>query len=60
MKVPVTFIADFELAAQYYNLHALGEFEGAKRDAKNDLANAIISFAALAAEIRRGQHHPIL
>lgn len=49
------FVADFETVAAHYNLRELGEFELAKEAARQDLEAAQETFAAIAAEIRKGQ-----
>jgi hypothetical protein len=52
VAVPPRFVADFELVAAHYNLKALGEYDQAKQAARNDMENAIVCFASLAAEIK--------
>lgn len=48
-----SFQADFELVAAHYKLRELGEYEQALECAKNDVANAKICYAAIAASLRR-------
>ena len=50
--VPRSFKNDFELVATYYGIRSSGEYEQAKQAARNDLQNAITTFAAIAAEIQ--------
>lgn len=45
------FVADFDLVAAHYRLEELGEMEEAKACARNDMANAIPCYAALAKEL---------
>jgi hypothetical protein len=49
------FIVDFMMVSSHYMLAELGELEAAKECARNDMANAEISYAAMAAEIINGQ-----
>lgn len=51
-SVPRKFADDFEAVAIRYNLKETGEYEIAKQAARNDLENAIVTYAALAKEIR--------
>lgn len=53
--VPRQFVEDFELVAARYNLKELGEYELAKDTARRDIEAAQEAFAAIAAEIRKGQ-----
>lgn len=48
--VPKHFVTDFEAVAERYNLRELGEYETAKQAARNDLENAITTFAKLSKE----------
>ena len=54
---PVTatreFADDFQLVAKNYKLSELGELETAKQCARDDMPNAIVSYAAMAKEIRK-------
>lgn len=52
VKVTRQFSADFSLACRYYKCTP-AEVEIMKACARNDLANATISFAAMAREILR-------
>lgn len=45
------FVADFMLVANHYMLEELGELDEAKQAARNDMAAAEISYAAMAKEI---------
>jgi hypothetical protein len=47
------FKADFDLVARHYHLSELGELETAKQCARADMSNAIISYSAMAKEIRK-------
>lgn len=49
------FADDFELVANYYGLKHIGEYLEAKDAARNDLENAIITYAHLASEVRKDQ-----
>ena len=49
------FVDDFDTVAKHYRLADLGELESAKACARADLANAIPTYAAMAAEIRGQQ-----
>lgn len=49
--VPREFAADFELVAAHYCLAERGELDVAKEAARADLDSAIVTYAALAAEI---------
>lgn len=53
LAVPPRFVTDFDLVADYYNLKSLGQYDEAKQAARNDLENAITTYAALATEIRQ-------
>lgn len=55
VTVSKQFVADFEAVAERYNLRELGEYETAKTAARQDLEAAQETFAAIAAEIRKGQ-----
>lgn len=55
VTVSKQFVADFEAVAAHYNLRELGEYETAKIAARQDLEAAQEAFAAIAAEIRKGQ-----
>ena len=46
------FVANFMLVSEFYMLADLGELEEAKEAARNDMANAEVSYAAMADEIR--------
>lgn len=46
------FVDDFELVAAYYQLRECGEYELVKKNARDDLENAIPCFAEQAANIR--------
>ena len=52
IKVTKQFAQDFILVAKHYMLEELGEIEEAKKAARNDMANAEISYRAMADEIR--------
>lgn len=54
-SVPRQFHDDFELVANFYQLKRLGEYLIAKDAARNDLENAIITYAHLASEVRKDQ-----
>lgn len=54
-SVPRVFAENFELVAARYRLAERGEYKVAKRVARADLPAAIIAYAVLAAEIRRGE-----
>lgn len=54
-SVPRQFHDDFELVTNYYGLKHIGEYMIAKDAARNDLENAMITYAHLAAEIRKEQ-----
>lgn len=45
------FVENFIKVANHYMLAELGELETAKQAARNDMANAEVCYAALAAEI---------
>lgn len=51
-KATRQFSEDFELVAAHYRLKELGEYDEAKRAARNDLEAAQVSFAAMAQEIK--------
>jgi len=51
-KTSKKFVSDFDLVAAHYRLEELGELEAAKQAAREDMANAIPCYAALAREIR--------
>ena len=55
VTVSQQFVADFETVATHYNLRELGEYELAKEAARRDIEAAQGAFAAIAAEIRKGQ-----
>lgn len=55
VTVSKQFVSDFEAVATRYNLRELGEYETAKTAARQDLEAAQETFAAIAAEIRKGQ-----
>ena len=46
------FADDFQLVAKHFKLSELGEIETAKQCARDDMSNAIVSYAAMAKEIR--------
>ena len=46
------FAEDFETVAAHYRLKDLGEYDEAKQVARNDMAAAQVSFAAMAQEIK--------
>jgi len=45
------FVTNFMLVADHYLLEELGEIEEAKQSAREDMAAAVISYAAMAKEI---------
>lgn len=51
-KVPIQFVADFELVAEHYQLREHGEYEQAKQAARDNLDNAITCYGAIAASLR--------
>ncbi len=53
--VPRQFHDDFEVVANYYGLKHIGEYLVAKDAARSDLENAMITYAKLAAEVRKEQ-----
>lgn len=55
VKVSRKFVADFETVATRYKLLELGEYADAKEAARRDIEAAQEAFAAIAAEIRKGQ-----
>lgn len=55
VKVTAQFASDFELVATHYNLRQLGEYDAARNAARNDIENAMPTYAALAEEIRKEQ-----
>lgn len=55
VNVSRKFVADFELVAARYNLKELGEYADARAAARRDIEAAQETFAAIAAEIRKGQ-----
>lgn len=46
------FVDDFELVADFYKLRECGEYDMAKKNAREDLENAIPCFAEQAENIR--------
>lgn len=54
-SAPARFVEDFELVATHYQLREHGEYETAKRAARQDLDAAIGTFSTLAEEIRSGK-----
>lgn len=53
-KASKQFVDDFALVAKHYMLAEHGELELAKQMARDDMANAEISYRALANEISNG------
>lgn len=51
--VPRQFVDDFETVAEHYGLRHIGEYLIAKDAARDDLENAIVTYAALAEEVRK-------
>lgn len=51
-RVPPQFVDDFELVAKHYKLKEMGEYDLAKDVARQDIEQAIIAFASVAAQIR--------
>lgn len=51
IKVSKKFSTDFLKVAKHYMLEELGELETAKQAARNDMENAEVCYASLAAEI---------
>jgi hypothetical protein len=54
-RASVQFIKDFDTVAGHFKLAELGELDQAKQCARNDMANAEISFSAMAQKIRNGE-----
>lgn len=50
---PAQFRQDFDVVAAHYRLMDTGEYETAWEAAMDDLENAMLTYAALAAEIRQ-------
>lgn len=53
-RVTKQFKEDFDLVAKHYQLEECGELNEVKEHVRNHLADAMVSFAAMAAEIRNG------
>lgn len=53
LSVPREFAENFEVVAEHFRLREMGEYDLAKRLAREDLDNAVPCYAALAGDIRR-------
>ena len=53
VSVPREFAENFERVAEHFQLRELGEYELAKKVAREDIENAVPCYAAMAAQIDR-------